>query len=95
MNCDKAQALMPDHLYGELKPRKQRALLRHLRECPKCSEEFETHKATASTFAKLGMETPPAGLSAKIAAMAAEDIRLYEADRAVISWNGKPANKSG
>jgi len=58
MNCAKAQSLMLDHLYGDLKPSSERALLRHLQECSACSEEFETHKATAASFAKLDMEEP-------------------------------------
>jgi len=74
MNCNKAQSLILDHLYGDLKPRTERVLLRHLQQCPKCAEELATHKATASTFARLSLEEPPPGLSAKIAAMAAEDI---------------------
>ncbi len=92
MNCGKAQSLMMDHLYGELGPRKEKAFMRHLSECSKCSEEFETSKATASTFAKLSMEEPPAGLSAKVAAMAADDIERLKAGRTVLSyWNWKPA----
>jgi len=92
MNCNKAQSLILDHLYGDLKPRTERALLRHLQQCPKCAEELETHKATASTFARLSMEEPPPGLSAKIAAMAAEDIERQKANRAALSfWSWKPA----
>ena len=92
MNCAKAQSLMLDHLYGELKPSGERALLRHLQECSKCSEEFEKHKATAASFAKLDMEEPPPGISAQIVAMAAEDIEKQKSTRTIFSGrNWKPA----
>jgi tetratricopeptide (TPR) repeat protein len=91
MNCAKAQSLMLDHLYGDLKPRSERALLRHLQECSKCSEEFKKHKATASSFANLDMEEPPAGISAQLVAMAAEDIEKQKSTRTIFSgWNWKP-----
>jgi len=92
MNCNKAQSLMLDHLYGDLTPRNERALLRHLQECSKCSEEFETHKATASAFAKLDMEEPAAGLTASVAAIAAEDIERQKEERPALGgWYWKPA----
>ena len=92
MNCAKAQSLMLDHLYGDLKPSRERALLRHLQECSKCSDEFEKYKATASSFAKLDMEEPPPGISAQLVAMAAEGIEKQKSTRTIFSgWNWKPA----
>ncbi|NQU08182.1 MAG: hypothetical protein HQ583_06435, partial [Candidatus Abyssubacteria bacterium] len=92
MKCNKAQSLMLDHLYGDLKPRKQKALLQHLQVCRTCSEEFEAHKATSSAFARLDMEEPSPELSARIAAMAARDLERQELLRPLTSgWNWKPA----
>jgi len=91
MNCEKAQSLMLDHLYGELKPRKQAALKRHLQACSGCAEEFAAHKATASTFKKLEIEEPPSGITRNIAAMAAEDIEQNAPARARSAWYWKPA----
>lgn len=92
MNCNKAQSLMLDHLYGGLTPRNERALLRHLQGCSKCSEELETHKATASAFAKLDMEEPPPGLTASVAAIAAEDIERQKEKRPALGgWYWRPA----
>jgi hypothetical protein len=91
MNCAKAQLLMLDHLYGDLRPSSERALLRHLQKCSTCSEEFEAHKATAAAFAKLDMEEPPPGLSSRLVAMAEEDLEQQESPRTVFGgWNWKP-----
>ena len=84
MKCNEAQSLMLDHLYGGLKPRKEKALLLHLGECSTCAKEYAAHKATASAFAKLDMEEPPPGLTAKVVAMATEDIERQKSTRAAL-----------
>jgi TolA-binding protein len=84
MNCEKAQSLILEHLYGDLKPREEKALTRHLQTCRACSEEYEAHKATVSSFKNIDMEEPPAGLTRTIAAMAASKI---EQRRPLPAWS--------
>lgn len=91
MKCDKAQSLMLDHLYGDLKPREQKALLQHVQACHTCAEEYEAHKATVSAFKQVDMEEPPPGLSRKIVATAADRIEQQEPLPAWNRWAWKPA----
>ena len=91
MKCKKAQSLMLDHLYDDLKPRQQNALIHHLQACPKCSEQFEAQKATTSTFGKLIVEEPPRELTRRVAAMAAREIERHGAARERLPWYWRPA----
>jgi len=91
MNCSKAQSLMLDYLYGELKPRRRTVLERHLRTCTQCSEEFAAHKTTIATFAKVQPEEPPAGISRRIAALAEEEIEQHKPSRVAYFRRWKPA----
>ncbi|RJP73108.1 MAG: hypothetical protein C4532_04885 [Candidatus Abyssobacteria bacterium SURF_17] len=91
MKCSKARTLILDHVYGELKPRLQRALQKHLQQCSECSKELAAHQATVAAFSKLSIEEPPAELDRRILEHAKEaDFRASRSVKAT-GWYWRPA----
>jgi TolA-binding protein len=92
MKCEKARTLMLGSLYGEISPRKQKALERHLASCAGCSQEFAGQKATVSTFCGLDFEAAPDKLNEIVREMAVRELEqevLLSKKKHVNYW--KPA----
>jgi TolA-binding protein len=73
MNCKKCQEQLVDLLYGELSPRRRRAMEAHLKACPVCAKEFETMRATRELFTGLDDPAPPRTIETRIKATAQQE----------------------
>ena len=83
MNCKNCQDQLVDLLYGELSPRRRRALEAHLSACPVCSKEFERMKATRKVFTQLGDPEPSRVIETRIKAAAQKEA---EEPASVFQW---------
>ncbi|MDT7810904.1 MAG: hypothetical protein QOJ42_820, partial [Acidobacteriaceae bacterium] len=75
MNCEEATKLMDGYLDGELDPITNQAIEQHLRECPNCTQAYETH---GSLIRAIGDAVPyykaPAGLRERIQSSLREEM---------------------
>jgi anti-sigma factor RsiW len=61
--CDETMTRMSDHLDGELRPRTERRVLRHLARCERCRAMFASLQRTVERLRDLGTADEPASAS--------------------------------
>jgi len=57
--CDETMSRMSDHLDGELRPRTERRVLRHLRRCDRCRAMLASLQRTVERLRDLGASAEP------------------------------------
>jgi anti-sigma factor RsiW len=53
-SCHETEESLSDHLEGELPPRRERRVLRHLARCERCQEVLESFRRTVEQLRALG-----------------------------------------
>ncbi len=61
--CDETMSRMSDHLDGELRPRTERRVLRHLGRCDRCRAMLASLQRTVERLRDLGASAEPAPAS--------------------------------
>lgn len=65
--CAEVQALMSDHVDGELEPEPQRRVDQHVRVCPRCRRVLANLQHTVGRLARLRDTSPDAGAEHEVA----------------------------
>lgn len=68
LSCQQVEEWIEKAMEGLLDTRQERALIRHLEECPRCRRRYEREKCAVEALRLLPLEEPPAGLPERVLA---------------------------
>jgi anti-sigma factor RsiW len=68
LTCQQAEEWIEQSLEGNLAPRDERSLQRHLQECARCRQRYCQEKRAADSLRSLPTAGPPAGLCERVMA---------------------------